>query len=185
MGIISIHWSFHALLTFQKRYFIIFNHQSLEHRNCLFARKTNQHKATSFPNAYISAKKQNKTCHYVRNVPFLRCLFLRYLRTHRPLSANYQIMKHHQHAAFQLTSDSNHEHTDIHNPLTALPLPYTSVPASGSSGKTKYLYTLQVQTDPGFHHHPLTSERAGFPSHRPQPPRTFPLLAGVGEELPY
>ncbi|MGP1417078.1 hypothetical protein [Prevotella fusca] len=65
------------------------------------------------------------------------------------------------------------------------PLPYTSVPASGSSGKTKYLYTLQVQTDPGFHHHPLTSEKAGIPSHRPQPPRAFPLLAGVGEELPY
>lgn len=123
MGIIPIHWSFPALLTFQKRYFIIFNHQSLEHRNCLFERKTNQHKATSFPNAYISAKKQNKTCHYVRNVPFLRCLFLRYLKTHRPLSANSQIMEHHRHAAFQLTFDSKHEHTNIHNLLTALPYP--------------------------------------------------------------
>lgn len=121
MGIISCHLPFPALLTFQKRYFIIFNHQSLEHRNCLFARKTNQYKATSFPNAYISAKKQNKTCHSARNTPSLRCLFLRYLKTHRPLSANSQIMKHHRHAAFQLTSDSNHEHTNIHNPLTALP----------------------------------------------------------------
>lgn len=123
MGIISIHWSFLALFTFQKRYFIIFNHQSLQHRNCLFERKMNQYKATSFPNAYITAKKQNKTCHYVRNIPFLRCLFLRYLKTHRPLSANSQIMKHHRHAAFQLTSDSNHEHTNIHNPLNALPYP--------------------------------------------------------------
>ena len=123
MGIISCHLPFPALLTFQKRYFIIFNHQSLEYQNCLFARKMNQHKAMSFPNAYITAKKQNKTCHYVRNVPSLRCLFLRYLKTHRPLSANSQIMKHHRHAAFQLTSDSKHEHTGIRNPITALPYP--------------------------------------------------------------
>jgi len=123
MGIISCHLPFPALLTFQKRYFIIFSHQSLKHRKYLFERKTNQYKATSFPNDYTSAKKQNKTCHYVRNVPFLRCLLLRYLKTHRPLSANSQIMKHHRYAAFQLTSDSKHEHTGIHNPITALPYP--------------------------------------------------------------